>query len=68
MKLVVYTLMMPTYCSRLKPDDVTDHWEAHDTLEKATARYEALIERDDIYIASICSIVRSTDYDSEELT
>jgi hypothetical protein len=41
----------------------TDGYEVFDTLEKAEEKYNELIKLDDTYMAHICTVVRSTDYD-----
>ncbi len=43
---------------------LTDHWEAHDSLEGAKKMYNGLLERDDVYTASVCKPILSTDYDT----
>ena len=43
-------------------DVFTDHWEAHEKLDSAKAFYKMLIKRDDVYSASICGVIESTDY------
>ena len=41
---------------------LTDHWAVVEDLDEATTLYEALLTDKSTYIASICGIVRSTDY------
>ena len=41
-------------------------WSTHETLEDAQKEYEALLDHSSIYSASICSVVKSTDYSPAE--
>ena len=41
------------------------HYAAYETLDDALIKYEALSSRDDVYSASICTPITSTDYDSD---
>jgi hypothetical protein len=41
-------------------------WSTHETLEEAQKEYEALLDHSSIYSASICSVVKSTDYSPAE--
>ena len=42
---------------------MTDHWVATSDEEEAHTQYKALISRNDIYTASLCWPIRSTDYE-----
>lgn len=60
MYLVVYaTRSMGQNSDRLK---LTDHYEAFETLAAAETCYDALVTHANTYSASICSVLRSTDY------
>ena len=39
----------------------TDHFEIFDTFDKAIERYEELLLQDDLYSASICNPIVSTE-------
>ena len=41
-----------------------DHWKAFDSLEDARSEYNQIINRDDIFSASICGVIESTDYET----
>jgi len=43
----------------------SDNYLAFDTLDEAKERYAEIVKRDDTFVASICSIIESTDYDLE---
>lgn len=64
MYIVIYSL------SHLADDDtgpiVTDHWEAHEHPDDADKAYAALLDRDDVYTASKCAVLESTDYEPTE--
>ena len=40
-----------------------DHWETYETIEGCEAAYNKLIENTVVYTASICDVVKSTDYE-----
>jgi hypothetical protein len=46
-------------------NDVTDHWAAFDDEAQVQRQYDSLLERDDLWSASICAVIESTDYDTE---
>ena len=58
MYLVVYTLKGDP---RVSPD--TDHYVACATMPEAENEYQVLINQDNVYCASICGVIKSTDYD-----
>jgi uncharacterized protein YerC len=39
-----------------------DHWEVVEDMAKASELYNKLTDREDIYTASICNVIKSTDY------
>lgn len=41
-------------------------WSTFETLEEAQKEYEALLDLDEIYTASICGVIKSTDYSPAE--
>jgi hypothetical protein len=43
-----------------------DNYEVFDTIAKARERYASLILDENTYIASICAVVESTDYDKTQ--
>ena len=47
-----------TACYKLK-----DTWSSHEKIESARIRYNDYLKRDDLYSASICKVIVSTDYD-----
>ena len=47
-----------TSCYKLK-----DTWSSHEEIESARIRYNDYLKRDDLYSASICKVIVSTDYD-----
>ena len=47
-----------TACYKLK-----DTWSSHEEIESARIRYNDYLKRDDLYSASICKVIVSTDYD-----
>jgi len=42
------------------------NWSTFETLEDAQKEYEALLDLDEIYTASICGVIKSTDYSPAE--
>lgn len=42
------------------------NWSTFETLEEAQKEYEALLDLDEIYTASICGVIKSTDYSPAE--
>ena len=52
----------------LKPDwkdegsSFTSDWSTHETLEEAQKEYQFLLDCPQIYTASICGVIESTDY------
>ena len=47
-----------TACYKLK-----DTWSSHEEIETARVQYNDYLKRDDLYSASICKVIVSTDYD-----
>ncbi|CAB4197174.1 hypothetical protein UFOVP1304_48 [uncultured Caudovirales phage] len=43
-------------------EDITDHWEVCDSMAEAERLYEEILCREDVYSASICGVIKSTDY------
>lgn len=43
-----------------------DHWLAYDTYVEATEYYDRLLQQDEVYSASVCSVIESTDYEGIE--
>lgn len=41
-------------------------WSTFEKLEEAQKEYEALLDLDEIYTASICGVIKSTDYSPAE--
>lgn len=58
--LVVWTIQNSS-----APDDITDYWEACSNIYEANRRYDEVLALDNIYIANICKVIRSTDYECE---
>jgi hypothetical protein len=52
----------------LDPDDTTDAWEAYDEYEDASARYNQLLQSDDVLTASIALPIVSSDYSTWHYT
>jgi len=42
------------------------NWSTFETFEEAQKEYEALLDLDEIYTASICGVIKSTDYSPTE--
>lgn len=57
MYIVVWTVR---HDPRIGPDQ--DHWTACETMEEAEAEYQHLVREDIVYTASICGVIKSTDY------
>lgn len=47
---------------KLDDGESRDIWVTHESLEDARTHYNALIAMKDVYTASICSVIASTDY------
>lgn len=62
--IVAFSMINDEY-PMISPDELIDHWEAYDHPSHANQRYEELVKRDDLHSASICSVLRSTDYTPE---
>ena len=60
--IVCFTVKMKK--ENLLPEEYEFHsdWQAYETLQEAEAVYTNLISRVDLYTASICKTVHSTDY------
>ncbi len=60
--IVCFTIKMIK--ENLLPEEYEFHsdWKAYETLQEAEAVYNNLINRKDLYTASICKPVQSTDY------
>ena len=43
-----------------------DHYEVVETMAEAVKFYDDLILRDDVYSASVCGVIKSTDYEPYE--
>lgn len=65
--LVVYSLIKTNKKKHGDAVRLSDHWEVHETHLEAKASYDELMERDDLYVASICAPLESTDYDTVTL-
>jgi hypothetical protein len=48
--------------------EVTDHWVTCDSMAEAERQYAVLLELPNLYVANICRVLKSTDYDVEEIT
>ena len=64
-------IIVSTRCKRDGSGDIIeetmqDQWEATETYSDARKVYDKWLEDDDLYSASICIAVRSTDYDCDE--
>lgn len=46
-----------------REDKVRDCWQYADTYEEASQQYDYYIKRDNTWAISICSVIKSTDYD-----
>lgn len=44
-----------------------DHWLAYDTYAECVQNYDRLLQLDEVFSASICTVVKSTDYEGIEL-
>ena len=43
-----------------------DHWIAYDTYVECSEHYDKLLQLEEVYSASICTVVESTDYEGIE--
>jgi hypothetical protein len=43
-----------------------DHWLAYDTYVEASENYDKLLEMEEVYSASVCTVIESTDYEGIE--
>lgn len=41
----------------------TDHWQAYESKEEASADYLSLLSFEDTWTASLCKVQKSTDYE-----
>lgn len=48
---------------QLYEKDLIDEWSAHSEIERAKKAYNNHLQRDDLYSASICKVIVSTDYE-----
>lgn len=64
MYIVAYTLN-PTGSWQPTTRRERDFWTAHETLEEARRHYRMLVRMDNLYTASICTVIESTDYVTE---
>ena len=46
-------------------EKLTDHYEYYATKKNANTAYKRLLDIDDVYSASICNVVESTDYEEQ---
>jgi hypothetical protein len=44
-----------------------DHWLPYDTYQEAVTNYDKLVEMEEVYSASICQVIESTDYEGVRL-
>lgn len=42
--------------------ELKDHWAVYEDLKDAEAQYKKLLELPHLYSASICGVIKSTDY------
>lgn len=49
--------------SRNEKEDIRDCWITADTYAEAMEVYESLLDQEDVYVASICNVIVSTDYE-----
>ena len=43
-----------------------DHWLAYETFVECAENYDRLLQLDEVFSASICTVVQSTDYEGIE--
>ena len=43
-------------------DGVDDHWMVFDSVEEALFEYNLIAKDRDVYSASVCGVIKSTDY------
>ena len=48
---------------QLYEKDLIDEWSAHSEIKRAQKAYNNHLKRDDLYSASICKVIVSTDYE-----
>jgi hypothetical protein len=56
MYLVVYSVKSPS-------GHTVDHYVACETMTEAENEYQVLVNQDTVWSASICGVIKSTDYD-----
>ena len=58
-------LMVWTECHEGEDGEVQyeDHWLPYDTYQEAVRNYDKLVDMEEVYSASICQIIESTDYE-----
>ena len=62
-------IVVATHCETdqngdtIQPRQMRDEWWAKESYEEAEAFYNYLIEGPNLYSASICAVIKSTDYE-----
>jgi len=61
-------LVVWTECHESKDNRAVyeDHWLAYDTYAEAADNYDKLLEQEEVYSASVCTVIESTDYEGIE--
>jgi hypothetical protein len=59
-----YLVVWCEKCKKLS-DKLTDHYRYYATEKNAQKVYDKLIKLNSVYSASVCSIIKSTDYPTE---
>jgi hypothetical protein len=65
-------IVVATYCETdqdgdtIQPREMRDEWIAEESYEEAEAFYNSIIKEPNIYSASICAVIKSTDYEGVE--
>tara|TARA_R110000772_G_scaffold82412_1_gene174804 strand:+ start:1038 stop:1262 length:225 start_codon:yes stop_codon:yes gene_type:complete len=61
-------LVVWTDCHKGRKDEPTyeDHWLAFESFIEATENYDKLLKLDEVYSASVCGVIQSTDFEGLE--
>jgi len=56
MYIVTYTLIVEKHTT-------VDHYDVHETLNRAQSQYREILKRDDLFTASVNAVLQSTDHE-----
>lgn len=52
-----------TYTLTVEKHTTVDHYDVHETLNRAQSQYRELLKRDDLFTASVNAVLQSTDHE-----